>query len=183
MLKNRLTKDEFDGKTNLVVCKECLADLRQGMRETMPEADLTLLERAILAAIVAHGGRQDKIGLPEILHPLSVLNRCKGESDVVMMAAVLHDTVEDGLLTEQYVRENFGERVAEVVMLVTRDKEKETYREYILRAVTDPDARKVKRADLNENLSRPRPPGMEGIEKRYEAALLVLLDAEREESS
>jgi len=144
------------------------------------DQDLTMVERAILAAVVAHATRRDKIGLPEILHPLSVLIRVKGESDEVMAAAVLHDTVEDGLLTESYVRENFGKRVADIVHAVTRAKSTETYSQYVERASKDPDARKVKRADLMENLSRPRPPEMEGIEKRYIKALEVLDQAEKD---
>src|SRR5262245_52934077 len=51
------------------------------------------LEDAILLAVQAHRGQQDKVGQPYILHPLRVLARVRGEA--AQTAAILHDVVED----------------------------------------------------------------------------------------
>ncbi len=53
------------------------------------------LERAILIAAQAHEGQKDKSGAPYILHPLRMMMRM--ESEAAMIAAVLHDVVEDSL--------------------------------------------------------------------------------------
>ena len=52
------------------------------------------LEKAIEIAVKAHAGQTDKAGAPYVLHPLRMMLRMHSETD--MMAAVLHDVVEDG---------------------------------------------------------------------------------------
>jgi len=140
---------------------------------------VNVLERALLMAVAAHSGRTDKAGYPEILHPLSVLNSVRYESDEVKAAAILHDTVEDGLLPMMTVRESFPNRVAELVDLLTRKVDpsgnKEPYEQYVRRAAKDPDARKIKRADVVENLTRRSPDELKGyLAKKYATALKIL---------
>lgn len=63
---------------------------------------------------------------PYINHPIEVaeqLARVGKVSDInILLAAVLHDTVEDTETSKQDIAEKFGERVAEIVMEVTDDK-------------------------------------------------------------
>ena len=55
------------------------------------------LERAIEIAVTAHRGAVDKAGRPYILHPLSLMLEFHDLD--AMIAAVLHDTVEDSDVT------------------------------------------------------------------------------------
>ena len=70
--------------------------------------------------------RKDVDASPYINHPLQlahVLATEGGVSDVeTLMAAVLHDTVEDTLTTYEELVQHFGKTVADVVMEVTDDK-------------------------------------------------------------
>jgi len=63
---------------------------------------------------------------PYINHPLEVANllaNTGGVEDVdVLVAAVLHDTVEDVGVTREEIQERFGDRVAGLVLEVTDDK-------------------------------------------------------------
>ena len=86
-----------------------------------------LLEAASFAA-VRHTGhhRKGNNQEPYINHPLEVANllaNVGGVDDIdVLIAAILHDTVEDVGVTRDEIVERFGERVAGIVMEVTDDK-------------------------------------------------------------
>lgn len=86
---------------------------------------LTILERAMQFAAVAHGGQVRKIGnLPYLLHPMEaavIAGSLKNDMDV-MAAALLHDVVEDTPVTLEQVREEFGDRIADLVKSETEDK-------------------------------------------------------------
>jgi (p)ppGpp synthase/HD superfamily hydrolase len=113
-------------------------------------ATLNLLEHAIELAVAAHHGQLDKSGAPYILHPLRVMFRMTSEAE--RMAAVLHDVVEDtdwsldGLLAE-----GFPAEVVEAVDCLTR-REGEPYDDFVARAAANPIARRVKLADLEDNM-------------------------------
>lgn len=86
-----------------------------------------LLEAASFAA-QRHTGhkRKGSAGEPYINHPLEVaalLSEVGGVEDFdVLIAALLHDTVEDTGTTREEIAERFGERVAGIVAEVTDDK-------------------------------------------------------------
>jgi (p)ppGpp synthase/HD superfamily hydrolase len=113
---------------------------------------MTLVERAIHRALEAHSGQKEENGRPYLLHPLRLMLRMDTEQE--MAAAVLHDVVEDTDITLEDLRaEGFPEEVLAAVALLTHDKRKVAYREYIERIAADPIARKVKLADLEDNLN------------------------------
>ena len=117
---------------------------------------MTELEKAILVATNAHAriGRREKNGLPYILHSLRVMLQTR--TDAEMMAAVLHDTVEDaGLTFEDLRREGMPEKVIEAVDCLTK-REGEPYDDFIERVKTNPVARNVKLADLKDNMDITR---------------------------
>ena len=112
------------------------------------------LEKAIALAVEAHQSQTDKAGQPYILHPLRVMMNM--DSDEERMAAILHDVVEDSAVTlDQLRRDGFPEPVIKTVDCLTR-REGESYPDFITRASLDPIARKVKRADLLDNLDITR---------------------------
>ena len=114
------------------------------------------LERAIAIAAEAHAGQKDRAGAPYILHPIRLMIQMDSEN--AMMAAVLHDVVENSVWTLDDLRkEGFSNEVLNAVDSLThRDKEGEDYWDYIQRAKSDPIAIKVKLADLEDNLNPDR---------------------------
>ena len=114
------------------------------------------LGRAISIAAEAHAGQKDRAGAPYILHPIRLMIQMDSEN--AMMAAVLHDVVENSTWTLDDLRkEGFSNEVLNAVDSLThRDKEGEDYWDYIQRAKSDPIAIKVKLADLEDNLNPDR---------------------------
>ena len=108
------------------------------------------LESAILLAVQSHQGQRDKGGAPYILHPLRMMLRMR--SEVEMMVAILHDVVEDTQHTLLDLRQaGYSEQVLEAVDCLTR-KDGETYEEFIERVRQNSLARRVKIADLEDNM-------------------------------
>lgn len=77
-----------------------------------------VIERAIQVAIEAHQGQNRKgTHIPYITHPLAVgiILAKAGADDQVVAAGILHDTVEDTMLSLADIEENFGRRIAGLV--------------------------------------------------------------------
>lgn len=91
------------------------------------DAGLALYTKCINFAAIKHRNqrRLDTSKTPYINHPVGVANILveAGETDLhTLMAAILHDTVEDTDTTFEEIEENFGEEVREIVEQVTDDK-------------------------------------------------------------
>jgi len=120
---------------------------------------MTPLETAIEIAVRAHAGQVDKAGAPYILHPLRMMLRMSSLTE--MMAAVLHDVVEDGppeWTFERLKEEGIPPEVVAAVSSVTKLPEEEgesdeVYERFIRRAASNPVARRVKLADLEDNMN------------------------------
>ncbi len=109
-----------------------------------------MLEKAIRLAVEAHSGQVDKAGAPYIIHPLRMMMTMGTAVDKIV--AVLHDVVEDtGWTLEALLHEGFSEEVVEAVACVTR-QEDESYEAFIERSAQHPIARRVKLADLEDNM-------------------------------
>ena len=86
---------------------------------------MTVFDNAIIFAVHAHSGATRKNGrTPYILHPIEVASIAGTMTDdaEILAAAVLHDTVEDTLVTFDDIRTAFGERVCALVGSETEDK-------------------------------------------------------------
>ena len=134
------------------------------------------LEDAIILAANAHRGQKDKLGKPYLLHALRVMLKQEGET--AMMAAVLHDVVEDTPVGLGDLRAaGFSDEVCAAVDCLTR-REGEPYDEFIRRVARIPIARRIKLADLEDNMDpRRRLTGdrEEQRQARYLAARETLL--------
>lgn len=114
-----------------------------------------MLEHAIEIAVEAHKGQIDKGGSPYILHPLRVMMSVDLELEKIV--AVLHDVVEDSNWTfESLLAEGFSIEVIEALKSVTKNSDNEDYDLFIQRAMQNPIGRKVKIADLRDNLDVTR---------------------------
>lgn len=117
------------------------------------------LEDAIVLAATHHKGQFDKAGQPYILHPLRVMaNLGREANETQRISAVLHDIVEDTEVTFQDLRDQgFGEEVVQAVDALTkRPHEKDDYMVAIQRVSQNETARRVKIADLTDNLDLSR---------------------------
>lgn len=126
------------------------------------------LERALCIAAAAHAGAVDKAGSPYILHPLRVMQAVDG--DIARIVALLHDVVEDSPAWsfEALRAEGFGYEAIEALESVTKRPEEEggatteeterRYLSFVARSATHPIGRRVKLADLDDNLDVRRLP-------------------------
>ncbi len=125
----------------------------------------------------AHFGQKDKAGAEYVLHPKAVAAKLDEEDDVI--AALLHDTLEDTSVTEATIRNLFGDVVADAVVSVTR-KEGEDYFDFIRRANRNPIGRRVKIADLEHNMDASRLPTITDHDRKrlekYSRALSILTE-------
>jgi guanosine-3',5'-bis(diphosphate) 3'-pyrophosphohydrolase len=123
---------------------------------------LSLLFRALAFAAEKHRDQRRKgaHASPYINHPIEVARLlCEegGISDpVVLMAAILHDTIEDTSATAAELRAQFGEDVTGVVLEVTDDKSLEKSERKTLQVEHAPQlssrAKLVKLADKTANV-------------------------------
>ena len=92
------------------------------VRSNHPKADTALLERAYRIAERYHEGQARKSGDPYITHPLAVATILAelGMTEPVLVAALLHDTVEDTPYTLEQLRADFSDEVAHMVDGVTK---------------------------------------------------------------
>ena len=127
-------------------------------------------------ALKAHAGQKDKGGAPYIFHPLRLMLAM--QTDEEKMTAILHDVVEDSAVTLDDLRAaGFPNKVIEAVDLLTRKKE-DSYEAFIEKIKPHSLARRVKMADLRDNLeidriTHPTEKDFARLEK-YKKALGVL---------
>ena len=138
-----------------------------------------VLRAAVFAANKhRHQRRKDAEASPYINHPLTVADILASEGGVedpvTLMAAVLHDTVEDTDTFEGELRATFGSVVADVVMEVTDDKSLPKAERKRLQIVHAPElssrAKLVKIADKIANLRDIafNPPDSWSLQRRQE---------------
>jgi GTP pyrophosphokinase len=139
-----------------------LEPLVRTIRAAHPKADLRPIHRAYEIAEAAHDGQRRRSGDPYITHPLAVTTILAelGMDTTTLVAALLHDTVEDTQTTLSGVREEFGDDVAHLVDGVTKlDKvkygesaEAETIRKMVVAMARDPRVLVIKLADRLHNM-------------------------------
>ncbi len=138
-----------------------LEPLFRTIRSNHPKADLRDLERAFEMADLHHRGQQRLSGDPYITHPLAVATILAelGMTPPTLMAALLHDTIEDTDYTLDKLRVDFGDEIANLVDGVTKlDKVKygdaaqaETVRKMVIAMARDIRVLLIKLADRLHN--------------------------------
>jgi len=92
--------------------------------DTKKTLDFDLINKAIYWAKKYHGDQKRKSGEPYYSHPLEVaymISEHKLKTDVIV-ASILHDRVEDTEVTVGMIFDNFGQRIAQMVDRLTRDR-------------------------------------------------------------
>lgn len=124
---------------------------------------MNILAIAIRFASEKHVEQIDKGGRAYILHPLRMMMRLRTRDDELMAIAVLHDVVEDCVVTFDDLRYiGMTERVINGVMSLTKQNG-ESYEKFIDRVCLNRDAMLVKREDLKDNSDITR---LKGISKK-----------------
>lgn len=118
------------------------------------EKNEELFDRAVELAFTKHSGQTDKAGKKYITHIIRVCERCKTDEERIV--AMLHDTIEDTDVTIETLNEQgFPIDIINAVLSVTKVKG-ESYEDFIHRAAMSPIGRKVKLADLEDNMTIQR---------------------------
>jgi len=98
-----------------------IENLKSKIRHYYPN-DTAIILRAFKLAQDAHEGQYRASGRPYITHPCVVCDILidLGFDIATLCAALLHDTVEDTYVTDQQLRDEFGEEIANLVQGVTK---------------------------------------------------------------
>src|SRR5262247_4593267 len=139
-------------------------DLVERVRSYNPDTNEDLLNRAYVYAMKAHGAQTRASGDPYFSHPLEVaaiLTDLKLD-DATIVAALLHDTIEDTPATRAEIDELFGHDIGALVEgltklkkldLVTKEaKQAENLRKLLLAIADDVRVLLVKLADRLHNM-------------------------------
>jgi guanosine-3',5'-bis(diphosphate) 3'-pyrophosphohydrolase len=171
----------------VAVVAPVLEPLASVHRALHPKADLALLQRAYNVAEAKHAGQKRKSGDPYITHPLAVATILAelGMDTTTLVAALLHDTVEDTDYSLDRLRKDFGEEVAHLVDGVTKlDRvelgtaaEAETIRKMIVAMARDPRVLVIKLSDRLHNMRTMRflPPEKQAKKARETLEVLAPL--------
>ncbi|HZQ96379.1 MAG TPA: bifunctional (p)ppGpp synthetase/guanosine-3',5'-bis(diphosphate) 3'-pyrophosphohydrolase [Candidatus Sulfotelmatobacter sp.] len=139
-------------------------DLMKRMQENRPQDDLSMVKKAYDFSLKHHEGQSRASGEPYLVHPLEVaLVLAEMKMDPVAVAAgLLHDSVEDTLVTIVDIRKEFGEQVAHIVEGVTKiskidfatreEQQAENLRKMMLAMVDDIRVVLIKLADRLHNM-------------------------------
>jgi GTP diphosphokinase / guanosine-3',5'-bis(diphosphate) 3'-diphosphatase len=106
--------------------KEIISRYRRLLRKAKPllkEGDAKLIKRAFTISLEAHKDMRRKSGEPYIFHPLTVAEICAEEiglGTTAIVAALLHDVVEDTNIQLSDIERVFGKKIARIVDGLTK---------------------------------------------------------------
>jgi GTP pyrophosphokinase len=139
-------------------------ELVERVRRYNPQTDEVLLNRAYVYAMQAHGAQVRASGDPYFSHPLEVAGILTDLmlDDATIVAAVLHDVIEDTEATREEIDRIFGREIGELVDGLTKLKrldlvskraaQAENFRKLLLAIAADVRVLLVKLADRLHNM-------------------------------
>jgi GTP diphosphokinase / guanosine-3',5'-bis(diphosphate) 3'-diphosphatase len=139
-------------------------DLAEKVGRYHPDAPMELIQRGYVVSAKYHKGQVRMNGEPYLTHPLEVANilaELKLDA-ITVTAGLLHDVLEDTLMSPEELRKQFGDEVYQVVDGVTKiaqvyltsrqQKQAENFRKMLLAMVSDIRVLFVKLADRLHNM-------------------------------
>ena len=141
-----------------------ISDLCTVLDTYMPKEQVEGVYKAYIMAATAHDGQYRKSGEAYVFHPISVaMILAELQLDYYcIVAALLHDCIEDTSITYEDIKEDFGEEVAHIVEGVTKltglefhsntDEQAQNYRKLFLAMSTDMRVMVIKLADRLHNM-------------------------------
>ena len=113
-----------------IIIQRAYRDLLKSFKIALDDEDKKGIRQAYELAVEAHSKQRRKSGEPYILHPIAVAKICVEEiglGPTAIIAALLHDVVEDTEVTLEDIKTQFGEKIAKLVDGLTKlDKTYET---------------------------------------------------------
>ncbi len=143
---------------------ELLQPLVGKIKQHSPKVDVREVVRAYICAERAHEGQMRKSGEPYIIHPVGVAETLAelGMDTATIVAALLHDTVEDTVMSSTELAAEFGDEVAMLVDGVTKldrvqtssslERQAESLRKMLLAMARDYRVLLIKLADRLHNM-------------------------------
>ncbi len=157
--------DISDQKTQIdALCEERYQRLEEAIAQSTQIRSTERIRRAYEYARAAHGDQLRKDGSPYITHPLAaaVIVAEMGLDEESVIAALLHDVIEDTEVTHEDVAKQFGESVAAIVEGVTKltkmrytskeEEQMENLRKMLLAMARDIRVVLIKMADRLHNM-------------------------------
>lgn len=150
------------------------------IKENNPAADLARIRAAFDFAQNAHNNQRRKDGTPFVSHPLAAAEIIAemGLDEEAIMAALLHDCIEDTGVTHEEIAKRFGTSVADIVEGVTKlsrvtytskeEEQMENLRKMLLAMAKDIRVILIKMADRLHNM---RTMNYQSADKQSEKAL------------
>ncbi|MBQ6540595.1 MAG: bifunctional (p)ppGpp synthetase/guanosine-3',5'-bis(diphosphate) 3'-pyrophosphohydrolase [Oscillospiraceae bacterium] len=138
--------------------------LEEKIKQNTPSADLGRIRSAYEFALAAHGTQARKDGTPYITHPIAAAEILAemGMDEDTIIAALLHDCIEDTSVTHEDIKKKFGSRIAELVEGVTKltrvvytskeDEQMENMRKMLMAMAKDIRVILIKIADRLHNM-------------------------------
>ena len=147
--------------------KEIVRRYRQLLRNAKPflkDNDAKIIRKAFNTALEAHSGTRRKSGEPYIFHPIAVARICVTEiglGTTSIVAALLHDVVEDTDWTIKEIERDFGKKIARIIDGLTKisgvfehgsSQQAENFRKMLLTLSEDVRVILIKLADRLHNM-------------------------------
>ena len=138
--------------------------LLQAVRPILNDGYAATIKKAFLVAVDAHRGMRRKSGEPYIYHPIAVAQICVEEiglGTTSVVAALLHDVVEDTEMELAEIEKNFGKKVAQIIDGLTKisgvfqygtSQQAENFRKMLLTLSDDVRVILIKLADRLHNM-------------------------------
>ena len=158
-MKN-ITLEEKDNQLILRAYRKLL----RHSKSIVSKEDSKNIKKAFRISLDAHNQMRRKSGEPYILHPISVAQICVQEiglGTTSIIAALLHDVVEDTDITLDFIEKEFGQRVAKICDGLTKISgvlspgssiQSENFRKMLLTLVDDVRVILIKLADRLHNM-------------------------------
>ncbi|WP_024791404.1 bifunctional (p)ppGpp synthetase/guanosine-3',5'-bis(diphosphate) 3'-pyrophosphohydrolase [Lebetimonas sp. JS032] len=112
-------KEDF---LNLVENAKNIKDVNRAKKLLLSKNDTPLIRKALDFALSAHSGQKRKSGEDYVVHPILVATLVAYfiNEEVPIIAAILHDVVEDTDYTIYYIKDEFGNEIAKLVEGLTK---------------------------------------------------------------
>lgn len=159
-MSDAVTANKTDEK---LLIQRAYKKLLRAIKSPLSKDDKLYMREAYEMAVSAHSQQRRKSGEPYVLHPIAVATICAEEiglGPTAIIAALLHDVVEDTDITLMDIQKKFGERIAKIVDGLTKldsaynleSPQAENFKKVLSTLVEDVRVVLIKMADRLHNL-------------------------------
>ncbi|HPB53425.1 MAG TPA: HD domain-containing protein, partial [Saprospiraceae bacterium] len=117
------TQSQTNDPEEVLLIQRSYRNLLKSIQSNLSKEDKDMIRQAYEIAVQAHSKQRRKSGEPYILHPIEVVRICAEEiglGPTAVVAALLHDVVEDTDVTLEEIKKQFGDKIAKLVDGLTK---------------------------------------------------------------